>query len=156
MEEHSHARLMQLLQDFGQASDRYVESTGNHYGPHRTDMHGLTILMKYEQAGTAPSPRDLSRELQLSSPATTAMLDRLDRLGYITRQRSEQDRRIVHIHLTQKAKIEAREMFRPLGSKMLELISTYDAPQIELLCEFLSQAVQAVDTARLIVVSENT
>ena len=155
MEASTHNRLLQLLQDFGQASDRYVESTGGHYGTHRTDKNGLTLIMKYQRAGTLPSPRDLSRELQLSSPATTAMLDRLDRLGYITRRRSEQDRRSVHIALTDKAMTGAREMFRPLGAMMTDLISSYDEQQIELLSDFMSRAVAGVDAARLEVVAQN-
>lgn len=154
MDASTHHRLLQLLQDFGQASDRYVESTGGHYGTHRTDMNGLTVIMKYQRAGTSPSPRDLSRELQLSSPATTAMLDRLDRLGYIIRQRSERDRRSVHIALTDKAMAEAREMFRPLGAKMTELISSYNEQQIALLSDFMARAVAGVDEARLEVVAQ--
>lgn len=140
--------LVTLLQEFGQASDRYVESTGALHGTHRTDMNALSIIMKYGQRGQLPSPRDLSRELQLSSPATTAMLDRLEKLGMIERQRSDTDRRVIRIAMTAKARGKGREMFMPLGIKMLEVISHYDEQQLQVIARFMAEAVAGVDSAR--------
>lgn len=149
-------RLVMLLQEFGQASDRYVESTGAQYGTHRTDMNALAIIMKYERRSVLPSPRDLSRDLQLSSPATTAMLDRLERLGLIERKRSDQDRRVVRIALTAKARTKGREMFLPLGAKMLEVIERYDAAQLEVIMRFMDEVVAGVDSAREQVVTQRS
>lgn len=140
--------LVQLLQQFGQASDRYVESTGALHRTHRTDMNALAIIMRYQAAGRLASPRDLSRELQLSSPATTAMLDRMERLGYIERQRTDKDRRVVRIAPTDLARSNGRAMFQPLGTKMLEVISRYSEQERELLGDFMRRAIAGVDAAR--------
>ncbi len=94
--------LVLLLQQFGQASDRYVESTGARHKTHRTDMNALAVIMRFERAGNPPTPGDLSRTLQLSSPATSAMLDRLERVGHIERLRIDKDRRVVRIKMTPK------------------------------------------------------
>src|SRR5690606_40560284 len=137
-----------------QASDRYVESTGAIYGTHRTDMNALSIIINYEQRGLLPSPRDLSRELQLSSPATTAMLDRLEKLGMIERQRSDRDRRVIRIAMTSKARTKGREMFMPLGIKMLDILSGYDEEQLQVISKFMAEAVAGVDSAREEVVTQ--
>ncbi|WP_404286551.1 MarR family winged helix-turn-helix transcriptional regulator [Glutamicibacter arilaitensis] len=148
-------QLVALLREFGHATDRYVESTGSIHGTHRTDMNALSIIMKYQIRGTLPSPRDLSRELQLSSPATTAMLDRLEKIGFIERQRTDKDRRVVRIAMTDKARREGREMFLPLGKNMLEIIADYDAEQLSLITDFMNRVVAGVDAARAEVVSHH-
>lgn len=148
MQPSSSFELIQLMQGFGQASDRYVESTGTRHRTHRTDMNALAVIMRYERQAALPSPSDLSRELQLSSPATTALLDRLERLGYIQRQRTDKDRRVVRIALTDLARTDGRAMFLPLAQQMQQLISGYTDEQIQFLSDFMSQAIEAVDAAR--------
>ncbi|MGO2611129.1 MarR family winged helix-turn-helix transcriptional regulator [Glutamicibacter ardleyensis] len=140
-------QLVALLREFAHASDRYVESTGALHGTHRTDMNALSIIMKYQQQGTPPSPRDLSHELHLSSPATTAMLDRLEKIGFIERQRTDRDRRVVRIAITDKARTGGREMFMPLGKNMLDAIAHYDAEQIALITDFMGRIIEGVDSA---------
>ncbi|WP_334121814.1 MarR family winged helix-turn-helix transcriptional regulator [Glutamicibacter sp.] len=140
--------LVVLLQEFSQASDRYVESTGAQFGTHRTDMNALSIIMKYQQRGALPSPKDLSNELQLSSPATTAMLDRLSRLGLIERLRSDQDRRVMRISPTEKAWTKGREMFMPLGMKMMEVIGNYNENELQIITRFMTDVIAGVDSAR--------
>lgn len=140
--------LVQLLQRFGQASDRYVEFTGAVHRTHRTDMNALAIIIRYEREGALPTPGEISRELQLSSPATTALLDRLERLGYVTRQRGDKDRRVVRIALTDLARSDGRAMFMPLAAQMMALVSQYSPEQIEFLSDFMAKAIAGVDAAR--------
>jgi len=147
--------LVVLLQEFSQATDRYVESTGAQFGTHRTDMNALSIIMKYQQRGALPSPKDLSNDLQLSSPATTAMLDRLARLGLIERLRSDQDRRVIRISPTEKARLKGRQMFMPLGMKMMEVIGNYNDQELQVIARFMNDAVAGVDSAREQVVTQS-
>ena len=140
--------LVLLLQQFGQASDRYVESTGTRHKTHRTDMNALAVIMRFERAGNPPTPGDLSRTLQLSSPATSAMLDRLERVGHIERLRIDKDRRVVRIKLTPKAQTDGRAMFAPLAASMMEVISTYTDEEVKLVSRFMADAAAGVDRAR--------
>lgn len=151
----SNHQLVALLREFAHASDRYVESTGTIHGTHRTDMNALSIIMKYQQQGTLPSPRELSHDLQLSSPATTAMLDRLEKGGLIERQRTDKDRRVVRIALTKKAGTSGREMFMPLGKSMLEVIAEFDEAQISVISDFMRRVIAGVDQARLQAASQH-
>lgn len=139
--------LVLLLQQFAQASDRYVESTGNRHQTHRTDMNALAAVMRFELAGCAPTPGALARELGLSSPATSALLDRLERSGHIERLRVDKDRRVVRIHMTEKAKVDGRTMFGPLSASMLEVISSYTDQEIALVSRFMLDAVNGINMA---------
>ncbi|WP_431710032.1 MarR family winged helix-turn-helix transcriptional regulator [Glutamicibacter uratoxydans] len=153
MESRQSFELVQLLQRFAQASDRYVESTGALHRTHRTDMNALSVILRYERERRLPSPSDLSRELHLSSPATTALLDRLERLGYVQRQRGDKDRRVVRIALTDQARLDGRAMFMPLAEQMMQLISDYTPEQVQLLHGFMVRAIEAVDAAREVSIS---
>lgn len=140
--------LVMLLQEFGQASDRYVESTGTRHKTHRTDMNALAVIMRFERAGTPPTPGDLSRTLQLSSPATSAMLDRLERAGHIERLRIDNDRRVVRIKMTPKAQADGRAMFAPLAAGMMQVISGYTDEEVKIISRFMADATTGVDKAR--------
>lgn len=145
--------LVQLLQRFAQASDRYIESTGSLHRTHRTDLNALAIIIRYESEGSLPSPSDLSRELQLSSPATTALLDRLEGLDYVQRKRGDKDRRVVRVALTERARRDGSAMFRPLAEALRQLISQYSPEQVRFLNEFMAGAIAGVDAARAASVS---
>ncbi|GAB3618838.1 MarR family transcriptional regulator [Glutamicibacter endophyticus] len=154
MENAARSGLVLQLQEFTQATERYVESTSRHYGTHRTDMHALGVIMQYQRRGQLPAPRDLSRELKLSSPATTAMLDRLERLGYIQRQRSDSDRRIVRIAPTPLAREHGQLMFRPLAESIGEILQEYSAEQLALISGFITEATAATERAAKHAVSQ--
>lgn len=139
--------LVLLLQQFAQASDRYVESTGHRHHLHRTDMNALTVIIHYMMEGNAPTPGELSRELSLSAPATSALLERLERNGHVERLRFDKDRRVVRIRITQKAKTEGQIMFAPLAENMMGVIANYAESEIALITKFMTEAVSGVDNA---------
>lgn len=49
------------------------------------------------------TPSCIARDVSLSQPTVTAILDRLQKQGFVTRQRGQHDRRQVNVRLTQKA-----------------------------------------------------
>lgn len=139
--------LVLLLQQFAQATDRYVESTGYRHHLHRTDLNALTVILRFTMGGNAPTPGELSRELGLSAPATSALLERLENKGYVERLRIDEDRRVVRIRLTQKAKTEGQIMFAPLAASMMEVITNYAEKDITLMTRFMTEAISGVDNA---------
>jgi DNA-binding MarR family transcriptional regulator len=139
--------LVLLLQQFAQASDRYVESTGARHRTHRTDMNALSAIMRFELEGTPPTAGDLARELSLSSPATSALLERLERSGHIERQRMDKDRRVVRILMTAKAKTDGQAMFGPLATSMMEVISGYSDQEIAVVTRFMLDSVNGINKA---------
>jgi len=48
--------------------------------------------------------RELSRRVGMREPTTVAAINSLEKAGFVTRRKSEEDRRRVHVHLTAKAK----------------------------------------------------
>ncbi|MGP5724556.1 MarR family winged helix-turn-helix transcriptional regulator [Arthrobacter rhombi] len=147
MESHPDLRLVELLQQFVMATDRYVEIAGSGHGMHRTDLNALSYVMRSEQAGQAPTASNISAELNLSSPATSALLNRLAASGHITRDRHDADRRVVRIRSTATAVADGRAMFTALAAELGDVIAGYSPEDRLVMTRFMADASSAVDRA---------
>jgi DNA-binding MarR family transcriptional regulator len=82
------------------------------------------------------SAGELSREAGLTSGAITAVIDRLERLGYVQRIADPKDRRRVLVELTDKAKRTSEELFGPLGDQLGPMLARYSDDELRLVTEF--------------------
>src|SRR5215468_8568266 len=98
------ASAMRALQ---RAVDRYDELVASHLGINRSDLRCLDLL---HEAGTM-SAGQLAAGSGLTSGATTRMLDRLERAGYLRRLSDSGDRRRVLVELTPRARKLAAELY---------------------------------------------
>lgn len=84
--------LTRLLQALTVESDRYAERFGARHGLHRTDVNALALILAAARRGEPMSPSTLARDLELSPSATTALIDRLEAVGHVKRERPGGDR----------------------------------------------------------------
>ena len=104
-------------------------------GVNVTDMECLALIV---YRGVA-SPSELTRYTGLSSGATTAMLDRLERSRLIQRRPNPQDRRGTLIFLTDDATDSLGELFGPLREAAGRLLTSYGADELDLLADFFDR-----------------
>jgi DNA-binding MarR family transcriptional regulator len=83
---------------------------------------------------------DLARECGLSLPAMTVILDRLESLGFVTRQRDAKDRRRYSVLAVPKQVKSVDAMYRKHSQKMAALLATYDDAAFEGLLQYLNHA----------------
>src|ERR687889_2902026 len=88
-------RVVRALRGYTNETEMYVAAAGREAAMHRTDLTGLALVMDRSQLGEQTTPGQLSAALHLSAPATSAMLDRLERLGHVHRVPHPTDRRSV-------------------------------------------------------------
>jgi len=90
-----------------------MEEIGLHKG------QGFILFHLWHHNGIA---QNVIAHAQHVSPATvTSMLQRMERDGWITRERDPEDQRVVRVHLTEKAKAlhkEAQAVFRDLDTEL--------------------------------------
>ena len=93
--------LEELRHDLGQevqahqaAVDAVDAAAAGYLQINRTDLRCLEILYQ----GEAVLPSQLAAKLGLTTGSVTVMLDRLERLGYVTRSADPSDRRKVVVH----------------------------------------------------------
>ncbi|WP_246295566.1 MarR family winged helix-turn-helix transcriptional regulator [Arthrobacter wenxiniae] len=140
--------LMAAMRGFTYESDRYVERTAALHGLHRTDLNALGFLIRPSTPERPLTPGRLGEALNLSSPATTALVDRLERSGHVNRRRSQSDRRQVELAMTNHARDVGRALFTPLAQQLRGAAEKYTAPEIELVTRFLLDMTSATEAAR--------
>jgi DNA-binding MarR family transcriptional regulator len=92
-----------------------ISELHNFWYPHRLrvwDQEGLTILqlrlLLLADENDGISNAELAQRLYLSRPSVSALLDRLDRGGFIRRDISPNDRRGICVHLEERGRRAAR------------------------------------------------
>ena len=122
------------------ATDAVDEAAGEVLGINRTDGKIIDIL---DQHGRM-SAGELARHSALTTGAVTAVIDRLERAGYVRRVADPADRRRVLVELTPQLKETLEALMGPLGEAGRPLLERYSDDQLELLIEFtrISREVQ--------------
>ncbi|MFF7690203.1 MarR family transcriptional regulator [Streptomyces syringium] len=99
-----------------------------------------------EERGTPLSPARLSERISLSTGATTALLNRLEAAGHITRAREHSDRRIVTLRSGGHIQERADEFFGPLAHRLDATMSHYPPRLLEQFETFMAGLNTTMDT----------
>lgn len=148
MTQTAHATLIGLLRAFTVETERYVDVRGSQRGLHRTHLHALAHVMGAGGRDGGLTPGELAVALNLSSPATSALLDRLESAGHVVRRPSSTDRRKVTVEMTPQAMGVGREVFEPLARELTAVMEGYDDDQLALVTEFMTAILAATARAR--------
>ncbi|MGV1954994.1 MULTISPECIES: MarR family winged helix-turn-helix transcriptional regulator [unclassified Agrobacterium] len=101
-----------------------------------TDLECLDILQMQGQA----SAGELARSTGLTTGAVTALLDRLEKAGFIRRLPDPADRRRVLAAPHPEKMRELFQMYAPLQAKMETLYGEYDEEQLQLIIGFMEKS----------------
>ncbi|KAD3514926.1 MarR family transcriptional regulator [Arthrobacter yangruifuii] len=116
---------------------RVADAFAHAHGLNATDMRALVLIMEAEIRHEALTAGQLSAALGTSSGATTAVIDRLERIGHIHRNRTHADRRKVTLHFEPLAMQLAGAYFGPLGSLTNEVMSRYTETELRTILSFM-------------------
>lgn len=99
------------------AAEHYRQAVSDSIGLGTTESQAISVLALQGERGQS----DLARDLQLTSSASTALVDRLERQGVAERTRHPSDRRRIVVRLTERGHQIAVESQRCLAHA-LELL----------------------------------
>jgi DNA-binding MarR family transcriptional regulator len=131
-----------LLRD--QASRVLVvhQAIADRFGLGPSDLKAVDLASRTGEALTAGQIADATG---LSNSAVTALLDRLERQGFIERRRDVADRRRVVVVSTGKREAELALAFRPLFRSTQHVLARYSTAELELLVGFMRQLAEATE-----------
>ena len=108
------------------------------------EMHTIDVIGKFPDV----TPSQVSKELMVTLGTVTTSLNNLERKGYIERLRSDQDRRVVHLHLTKKGRLVHRLHKRFHKAMVEKIIDGMSKQEIDVMSKGLTNLYQFLEDLR--------
>lgn len=137
--------ILRSLRRISRALDLYSRQLATRVGLTGPQL----VCMRHIHRNGAMTPSRLSREVHLSQATVTGIVDRLVAGGWVVRKRSETDRRLVTVELTEAAHVLLLSAPSPLQDRFSERLSALpDAEQAAIL-RSLERVVAMMDAENL-------
>jgi DNA-binding MarR family transcriptional regulator len=130
-------RMVHLVRLQQIASDKMDDAYCRKAGINLTDGRCLDLLDVHDGLTAG----ELAEAASLSPGAVTTVLDRLERMGFVTRTRDAADRRRVLVELTPKARELAFEVYGPVAAYARDYIERLSDDEIDVISRFLEIAI---------------
>ena len=124
-------RALNAVRDYGVHLALFRTAMNEWAGLNATDMECLRLLF----LKGVSTPSELARHTGLTSGATTAMLDRLEKAGLIERRPNPDDRRGTLIVPAKSSAEKAASWFESARKAQAELISSYSEEELEIIAD---------------------
>lgn len=143
------ARLGAAVEAYQASVDDFDREAARLLGVNETGLRCLEILVQDTPEAT---PRQLADRLGLTTGSVTSLLDRLEKMGYLTRSPHPSDRRKLIVRATESATQRSWELIGPLvADGQQHLLARYTPEQLDVIVDFLTRArtLQQTHTTRL-------
>lgn len=140
-------RLVHLLRAVTVEFDLLGAEFAARNGLHPTDVRALIHLLDAARSGTRATPGWLGGQLRLNSAGTTALVDRLERLGLVRRSRDTADRRRVLLEVQEKATELGWSFFGPVIGGVVAAAEGFEADEVETVRRFLTAVLESAGRA---------
>jgi DNA-binding MarR family transcriptional regulator len=129
--------IVTLMRSYSVEAQQVGHAFAQRHGLHPTDLQALIAVMHAEGRGDPLTPGRLGEAIGLSSGATTAAIDRLERTGHLRRSRESTDRRVVHLRYAEPGMALAMQFFGPLGKRTDQVMADFTDEDLALVGRFL-------------------
>jgi DNA-binding MarR family transcriptional regulator len=137
-------RALMAVREYGVNLTQFRNAMNEWVGLNGTDMECLRLLF---QKGIA-TPSELARHTGLTSGATTAMLDRLEKAGLIERRPNPNDRRGTLIAPEKSSAEKMASWFESARKAQDELVSHYSESELEIIADVFERFAKLWDDER--------
>ena len=124
--------INRLAQTVGRELDRRMVELG------LTDAQWKPLLLLHQ--GECSTAADLSRLACHDTGAVTRLLDRLEAKGLVSRRRSAEDRRVIHLELTAEGEKVAGEVPKVIVQLANQVLAGFSKQEFDLFKDMLNRA----------------
>jgi len=96
------------------------------------------VILRY---GNMDTPAELARSVNVDTGAMTRTLDRLEAKGFLTRRRSQEDRRVVKLELTPSGHDVVEQILPAISNALNAHLSGFTTEEFELFLQFLRRLI---------------
>jgi DNA-binding MarR family transcriptional regulator len=136
-------KLSDLVREHSSAVLRHAAATAKRMGLEASELAALEHL----QAAGAINQKHLGERLSMSPGAITAMIDRLQRRGYVERIPNPEDRRSALVNITKAGLEESLRYLWPYIEDMKGVEADFSEEEQAVVARFLRAATQATQRA---------
>lgn len=111
----------------------------------KVDISALRAINAMQHGSV--SPKYILEQLGLKSASVTAVLDRLEKAGHITRTISAHDRRSWDISLTREAHQAADDLYEVLGATIAQTFAERSGQEMAVAIRAIDDLITSLDTA---------
>lgn len=108
-------------------------------GINSTDLECLDLL----QLAGPTTAGQMSSHSGLTTGATTAVIDRLERAGFVRRRRDPKDRRVVVVEVLHHCNSHIAPLYRPIQEELAKVHEHYTNRELATVVRYLTEALEA-------------
>ena len=134
------ARMAEVMRDFMSSAVLFQDAVARFGGLNSTDMQTVSILISQGPA----TPGELAERTGLTAGGSiTAVIDRLEKAGYVTRQRDEADRRRVIVSaVIETVMAKVGPIYGRVGDRWTDYLRTLSQRDLALAVELFEHAAE--------------
>ena len=134
--------LTHRLQRYGMRSVLFQQNMAQKIGVSHTDLKSAEIL---NETGGPITAGELSKITGLSTGSVTALINRLEKSGYVKRERDQLDGRKVMIVPIPERQEQIKSHYQSLSMATKELCSAYNEQELILINQFVEEITKIMD-----------
>ena len=137
------ASIKQSLRELSIQLSLLNHQVGSRLGLNDVDLDCLDLVSRHGPL----SPSALAQRAGLHPATMTGILDRLERGGWVVRDRDPSDRRAVVVRVLRNRNAEIMRLYSGMNSSMSEICAGYGDAELEVIADFLRRTAEAGQTA---------
>jgi DNA-binding MarR family transcriptional regulator len=135
--------VLQRLRDWAVSFAELNQHLAAWMGLPGSDANALGQIIWAAEEGHPISPADLSRQIGMTSGATTVLLNRLETAGHIRRSREHTDRRRVTLRPEPDARQRTQEFLVAAGTEVAQVVLDTPVEQLRQVAAFVARITDA-------------
>ncbi len=139
------SEIMQSLRRIMKSLEVYSQTVLSHFGITGPQLWAIKTL---HQMGSLPLG-ELSKAMYLHPSTISGVVDRLEKKGYVVRDRTDKDRRVVTVQLTPTGKTLAKKAPNPVQGKMIYGLRKLEKEKLNLIYASVGELVRIMEAENL-------
>lgn len=134
---------MEALRDWQEAARSLSDASKRYMKLNESDMRAIRMLIRSQKQNQIVTPKDIAREVGISSASTTKLVDRLVAGGHLIRVPHPNDRRTTCIEVTEHTTQSAHNTIGRQHARRFMAASAMSASERDVVIRFLTDLAEA-------------
>ncbi|MDI2098866.1 MarR family winged helix-turn-helix transcriptional regulator [Ruicaihuangia caeni] len=131
------ADVMRAMMEWKLAEAEQSKASSKYMALSEREMRAIRFILAGHRCGVAVTPAMLSEYLEITSAATTKLLDRLEAGGHTTRSPHPTDRRAITLAVTEETRRDARDHVGVSHARRFQAAARLSSEERQIVVRFL-------------------